>query len=64
MAILSAKLAQTPETDELLNQSDLDLLAYDRQWNQYRIRFTEKDLTQNKQLLAKIIEKAYASYML
>ena len=64
MAILSAKLAQTPEIDELLNQSDLDLLAYDRQWNQYRIRFTEKDLTQNKQLLAKIIEKAYASYML
>ena len=40
--ILSAKLAQAEEIQALLEKTDMDILAYERQWNQYRVRLTRE----------------------
>jgi hypoxanthine-guanine phosphoribosyltransferase len=60
--VLKAKLPQTDETQELLDRTDMDVMPYEKQWNQYRIRLTEKDLQQSKAPLMQLIRKAYESY--
>ncbi len=60
--ILSAKLAQAEEIQALLEKTDMDILAYERQWNQYRVRLTEKDIQQNKATLLQLVQKAYTAY--
>jgi hypothetical protein len=61
--ILAAKLPQAEETQSLLEQTDMDIMAYDKQWNQYRVRLTEKDLLQSRAALKQLIQKAHAAYM-
>lgn len=60
--LLSAKLQQAEEIQALLEQTDMDILAYDKQWNQYRVRLTEKDIQQSKDALQRLIQKAHDSY--
>jgi hypothetical protein len=60
--LLSVKLVQAEEIQALLEQTDMDILAYDRQWNQYRVRLTEKDIQQNKAILLQLVQKAYTAY--
>jgi hypothetical protein len=60
--VLKAKLPQTDETQELLDRTDMDVMPYEKQWNQYRIRLTEKDLQQSKAPLMQLIRKAYDTY--
>jgi hypothetical protein len=55
-------LPQTDETQEILDRTDMDVMPYEKQWNQYRIRLTEKDLQQSKAPLMQLIRKAYESY--
>ncbi|MEI6320071.1 MAG: DUF5655 domain-containing protein [Pseudomonadota bacterium] len=61
--LLMAKLPQAEETQALLEQTDMDIMAYDKQWNQYRVRLTEKDIQQSKATLQQLIQKAYATYI-
>lgn len=61
--ILSIKYENNAEFDELLKQTDMDILSYDKQWNQYRLRLNKDDIDNNKELLLKLIEKAYKRYM-
>lgn len=63
VVLLNIKHEQNEEINELLNSSDLDLLSYDRQWRQYRIRLKETDVESNQELLKDFIEKAYRSYI-
>jgi predicted transport protein len=60
--VLKAKLPQTDETQEILDRTDMDVMPYEKQWNQYRLRLTEKDLQQSKAPLMQLIRKAYESY--
>lgn len=61
--LLAAKLPQAEETQALLEQTDMDIMSYDKQWNQYRVRLTEKDIQQSKATLLQLIQKAHAAYM-
>ena len=61
--LLNAKHDQVEEINALLNETDMDVLAYDKQWGQYRLRLTEGDIQQNKQTLLQLIGKAFSSYM-
>jgi hypothetical protein len=61
--LLAAKLPQAEETQALLEQTDMDIMSYDKQWNQYRVRLTEKDVQQSKETLRQLIDKAYAAYV-
>jgi hypothetical protein len=60
--VLAAKLPQTDETQALLDQTDMDVMPYDKQWKQYRLRLTAKDIEQGKATLLQLIQKAYAKY--
>lgn len=60
--LLHIKHKQDDAIDELINNSDLEKLAYDRQWSQYRLRLYKKDLTNNKDLIKNLMKIAYDSY--
>jgi hypothetical protein len=60
--LLAAKLPQAEETQALLEQTDMDIMSYDKQWNQYRVRLTEKDVQQSKATLVQLVQKAYTAY--
>lgn len=63
VVLLNAKHDQVEELNSMLKETDMDVLAYDKQWGQYRLRLTESDIQQNKQALLQLIGKAYSSYM-
>jgi len=60
--ILHIKLPQSEETQAILDSTDMDVMSYDKTWNRYRIRLTEKDLKQNKSTLLQLLKSAYDSY--
>jgi hypothetical protein len=60
--ILHLKLDKVEEIDELLEQSDLDTMAYDKQWKQYRIRLNQKDMKTNAELIKDLVSRAKADY--
>ncbi len=63
VVLMNAKHDQVEEVNSMLNETDMDVLPYDKQWGQYRLRLTEGDIQQNKQTLLQLIGKAYSSYM-
>ncbi len=56
---LEVKLPQTEATDHLLQESGLDLMSYDRQWRQYRLRLTPDDVDGNRPLLTDLMKNAW-----
>lgn len=62
VVVINFKLEKTEEIDDILENSDLDILAYDKQWGQYRIRLKETDLKVNLDILKLLIEKSKISY--
>jgi len=63
VVLLHIKLDKSDEIDELLESSDLDTLAYDKQWKQYRLRLQDVDLDKNLELIKKLCENAKKEYM-
>jgi hypothetical protein len=62
LVILNIKLEKSDEIDNLLNNSDLDTLSYDKKWKLYRLRLTENDLTVNLEIIQQLVEKAKDRY--
>ncbi len=62
MVVLDIKLEKTEEVDEILDKSDLDTLAYDKQWKQYRLRLNENDLKNNIEIITDLVKKAKEEY--
>ena len=61
--ILHFKLEKTDEIDEIIEKSDLDSLAYDKQWNQYRLRIREDDLKNSLEVIKDLAARAKSAYM-
>ena len=61
--ILNIKYENNQEFDDLLKETDIDTLPYDKQWNQYRLRLNVTDILKHRDLLLKLIDKAYKRYM-
>ena len=61
--LLYLKHDQTDEIEKILTESDFDILSYDRQWKQYRLRLTDKDIENNKDVLIALVKMAFDSYM-
>ena len=61
--ILHFKLEKTDEIDEIIEKSDLDSLAYDKQWNQYRLRIREDDLKNSLEVIEDLAARAKSAYM-
>jgi len=62
MVIMNIKHERVEEIDEILESSDLDILSYDKQWKQYRVRLSDKDVESNVDLLKSLVEKAKIAY--
>jgi hypothetical protein len=60
--LLNVKLEKTDEVDEILENSDLDILSYDKQWKQYRFRLNEKDLANNIEIITDLVKRAKSEY--
>ena len=55
-------LKRSNQIDELISNSDLEELAYDNQFNSYKIRLYKKDIEKNKDLIIKLMKLAYESF--
>jgi len=56
---LEIRLPQTDATEELINNSDLDVLDYDKRWGSYRLKLSEKDVTEKHEVLGNLLAQAY-----
>ena len=43
--------------------TDLDMLVYDKQWKQYRLRLQETDLVKNIDIIKSLVSQAKDKYM-
>lgn len=59
---LEVKLPFSEELQNEIEQRGLELFSYDKRWNQYRLRLTEKDIKTNKEYLTQLLQKAYANF--
>ena len=60
--ILTVRIDQNEETSSQLSESDMEILTYDRQWKNYRIKLGKNDYEKNKELLKDLMQKAYGEY--
>jgi len=61
--LLNVRLEASDEIQNKLNDSGLEMLSYDRQWKQYRIRLTREDLEANRAVIKELIQMAFDKYM-
>lgn len=53
------RLTDTPQMQEQLDASGLDVMDYDKRWGRYRIRLQPSDCDKSKKILEQIIAQAY-----
>jgi hypothetical protein len=56
---LAICLPKTTEIDKLLTDKGADILRYDQQWKQYRLKLKKSDLATMDTLLKELMKKAY-----
>lgn len=59
---ISFKIKRNEITDKFLDESELDQLAYDNQWTQYRIRVKQKDIIELKEKIMELLKVAYEEF--
>jgi len=55
------RLSDSPEMQERLEATGLDVMDYDKRWGRYRIRLQPSDFEKSKKILEEIISEAYAN---
>lgn len=65
IVIMNFRLEKIEELDEILGNSDIDILSYDKQLKQYRFRLTDADLESESSLniIRDFSQKAKEEYM-
>lgn len=58
--IVAMKIKYTDEIQKQLDDAGLEVLAYDKQWNQFRFRLTKRDLESTRDTLATLMQAAYS----
>lgn len=53
------RIPRTDEQDKALANSNLDILEYDKRWGAYRIKLTDKDVKDQKDLIGSLLQIAY-----
>lgn len=56
--VIAISLPKTDELDAQLERSGLDVLEYDKQWKQYRIKLKESDIAPHRDLLCGLLNQA------
>lgn len=55
---LELKMPRSDETDQLIKDSGIDTLGYDRNWGTYRLRLVPSDLEKHSAFLIDLMKKA------
>ena len=53
------RLPQTDENDDLIAKSGLDMLDYDKRWGRYRLKLSESDIDDKRDVLKQLMSQAY-----
>jgi predicted transport protein len=53
------KLPKTEETDELIENANVQSLDYDKRWGRYRVQLTTGDVLKQRSLLLPLLQQAY-----
>jgi len=59
---LDIKLKQTNEISEMIEQTSLDVMEYDRRWGAYRLRLNKEDITNDRNTIFKLMKMAHENY--
>ena len=59
---VNVRLRKSDDIDEIISNSDLDALAYDNVFNEYRFRLNQEDMTVNKDIVVYLFKMAYEAY--
>lgn len=59
---MEIKLEQSEELDKIMENAGLDLMDYNSRWGVYRIRISNRDLIENKELITKLLKRASGKY--
>src|SRR5262249_17429475 len=55
---VEARVPQSEETDNQLEEAGLDLMPYDKRWGKYRVRLTKADWAKHEQLVVDFLKRA------
>lgn len=61
--ILEANIPRSEAVDALIEEADFDVLSYDNQWRQYRVRLKHDELETKREPLSQLINLAYQKRM-
>lgn len=53
------RLPKSDEIEEKINETDLELLEYDKKWGRYRLRLSKNDLVKHSEFIKELCLKAY-----
>lgn len=56
---LEIRLPKTEETENIIINSELDFLDYDKRWGNYRLKLSEKDILEKYETLGILLKQAY-----
>jgi predicted transport protein len=56
------KLPFSEETQQEIEDQGLDDMGYDKKWNQYRLRLTDKEIKNKREYISKLLQKAYSNF--
>lgn len=57
---LDIRIPQDNEIDQLMADSDIDVLEYDKRRGAYRLKLTQKDVKSKEEVLIRLLEQAYS----
>ena len=60
--LLHIRLEEDDEISTLLENSDLDILTYDKRWKQYRISLKDKGIESDFEIIQDLVSKAKSTY--
>jgi hypothetical protein len=56
---LDIKIPQDEEIDQLMADSDIDVLEYEKRWGAYRLKLTDIDFKSKGDVLIRLLKQAY-----
>lgn len=56
---LDIRLPKTDEYDEIILNSELDVLDYNKRWGTYRLKLSEKDISDKEDYIKQLLKSAY-----
>lgn len=57
--LLEARLDRSDEIEEVINEAELEMMDYNRRTGRYRVRLTEHEIEEHKDLITNLLNRAY-----